>query len=207
LAGAASMSMEEPKKPQNAYWIWLSDNRAAIQKEVGGGSIGAVGKAAGEKWKGMPAAQKAPYEKKAADAKKAYEKAMEEFKAQGGVAGSRRKEKADAKTNLLDKRAKKRARLERDADKPKRPPAAYWLWLGENRAALTKEAGTGAAPAVAKLAGEKWKKLDAKLKAPFEKQAAEKKAEYDKAVKEYKAKKGAAADDDDDDDDDEVEEQ
>merc|ERR1719384_2738879 len=68
----------------------------------------------------MSAAQKAPYEKKATDAKKAYEKAMEEFKAQGGVAGGRRKEKA--------------------ADKPKKPPSSYWLWLGENRAALVKEA-------------------------------------------------------------------
>merc|ERR1719266_2251785 len=56
----------------------------------------------------MSAAQKAPYEKKAADAKKAYEKAMEEFKAKGGVAGSRRKEKAEAKKELLDKRANKR---------------------------------------------------------------------------------------------------
>merc|ERR1719210_1263520 len=107
----------------------------------------------------MSAAQKAPYEKKAADAKQAYEKAMEEFKAQGGVAGSRRKEKADAKKDLLDKRAKKRARQERDADKPKKPPRAYWLWLGENRTALVEEAGTGLGSAVAKLGGEKWKKL------------------------------------------------
>merc|ERR1719493_301536 len=54
----------------------------------------------------MSAAEKAPYEKKAADARSAYEKALEEFKAQGGVAGSRRKEKADAKKELLDKREK-----------------------------------------------------------------------------------------------------
>merc|ERR550525_754972 len=53
----------------------------------------------------MPAAQKAPYEKKAADAKSAYEKAMEQFKAQGGVAGSRRKEKADAKKALEEFKA------------------------------------------------------------------------------------------------------
>merc|ERR1719346_257505 len=105
----------------------------------------------------MSAEQKAPYEKKAADAKKAYEKAMEEFKAQGGVAGSRRKEKADARKDLLDRRAKKRARQERDADKPKKPQTAYWLWLAENRAALVKEAGTSLAPAIAKLGGEKWK--------------------------------------------------
>merc|ERR1711862_890634 len=91
---------------------------------------------------------------------------------------------------------------ERDADKPKRPQTPYWLWLGENRAALVKEAGTANVAAVAKLGGEKWKTLSAKLKAPFEKQAAEQKAEYDKALKEYKEKKGAAADDDDDEDDD-----
>merc|ERR1712087_675932 len=131
----------------------------------------------------------------------------EEFKAQGGMAGSRRKEKADARSDLLEKRAKKRARQERDADKPKRPQTAYWLWLGENRAALVKEAGTAHVPVVGKLGGEKWKSLSAKLKAPFEKRAAEQKAEYDKALKEYKEKKGAAADDDDEDDDDEVEEQ
>merc|ERR1719195_1631453 len=139
----------------------------------------------------MSAAQKAPYEKKAADAKQAYEKAIEEFKAQGGVTGSGRKE-------LLDKRAKKRARQERDADKPKKPQTAYWLWLAENRAALAKEAGTAAGPAVAKLGGERWKNLDAKLKAPFEK-----KAEYDKALKEYKEKRGAAVDDDEAEEDDE----
>merc|ERR1740123_2019532 len=137
----------------------------------------------------MAAAQKAPYEKKAADAKKAFEKALEEFKAQGGVAGSRRKEKADARKDLLDKREKKRARQERNADKPKRPQTAFWLWLGENRAALANEAGTGAGPAVAKLGSEKWKTLDAKLKAPFEKRAAGRRAKYDKALKEYKEKK------------------
>jgi len=192
----ASVGMEEPRKPQNAYWMWLSDSRAAILKEVGDGSVTAVGKAAGEKWKAMSAAEKAPYEKKAADAKKAFEQALEEFKAQGGVAGSRRKEKADAKKDLLDKRAKKRARQERNADKPKRPQTAFWLWLGENRAALANEAGSGSGPAVGKLGSERWKSLDAKLKAPFEKQAAEKKAEYDKALKEYKEKKGITADDD-----------
>merc|ERR1719512_399279 len=119
----------------------------------------------------MTAAQKAPYEKRAADAKQAFEKALEEFKAQGGVAGSRRKEKADARKELLDKRAKKRARLERDADKPKRPTSAYWLWLSDNRATLAKEAGSAKGSDVAKLAGERWGKLDAKLRAPYEKQA------------------------------------
>merc|ERR1719512_657436 len=148
----------------------------------------------------MTAAQKAPYEKRAADAKQAFEKALEQFKAQGGVAGSRRKEKADARKDLLDRRAKKRARLERDADKPKRPPSAYWLWLSDSRTALAKEVGSTKGSDVAKLAGEKWSRLDAKEKAPYEKQAAEKKAAYDEALKEYKKKHGAGADEEDEED-------
>merc|ERR1719401_341444 len=91
----------------------------------------------------MTAAQKAPWEKKGAELKTAYEKAIEEFKAKGGVVGGRRREKAEAKREILDKRAAKRARRERDADKPKKPPSAYWLWLTDNRPALTKEAGAG----------------------------------------------------------------
>merc|ERR1719323_1961059 len=130
---------------------------------------------------------------------------MEEFKAKGGVAGAKKREKADAKKDLMEKRAKKRARQERDADKPKKPPTGYWIWLGEKRSELVKEAGTAKGPVVAKLGGEKWKAMDAKQKAPFEKIAAEKRAEYEKALKEYKEKKGEAADDDEEEDEDEEE--
>ncbi|KAL9139114.1 DNA binding domain [Amphidinium carterae] len=64
----------------------------------------------------------------------------------------------------------------------KKPPTAYWLWLEKNRAAISEEAGTKKPPIVAKLAGEKWKALPEKEKKPFEKVAAEKKAEYDAAI-------------------------
>merc|ERR1719461_1836198 len=118
---------------------------------------------------------------------------MEEFKAKGGVAGAKKRERADAKKDLMEKRAKK-------------PPTGYWIWLGENRSELVKEAGTAKGPVVAKLGGEKWKAMDAKQKAPFEKIAAQKRAEYEKALKEYKEKKGEAADDDEEQDEDEEEE-
>merc|ERR1719343_726985 len=157
----------------------------------------------------MSASQKAPWDKKAAELKKAYERLMEEFKAQGGVAGSARREKAESKRELQDKRAKKRARQEANADKPKKPPSAFWLYLSDNRAAFAKEAGTASGPAVAKLGSEKWKNIDKKTEAIYQKQAAEKKAEYDRAMKEYKEKKGAEVDDEEEEaeEDDDVEEQ
>merc|ERR1711920_164876 len=143
----------------------------------------------------MSDAQKAPSEQKAAALKAAYEKDLEAFKAQGGVAGKRRQEKKEAKQELAAKRAKK---ADRDPNKPKKPQTSYWLWLGENRASLSKEAG-GDVTKVSKLAGERWKVLPEKAKAPFDKKAAELKAVYDKALAEYKKTAGDAGGDDDDD--------
>merc|ERR1711920_974766 len=125
--------------------------------------------------------------KKAKDAKAAYESALEKFKAGGGVVGKRRQEKADAKR---EKEGGKRRKRAKDPNAPKKPQTAYWLWLSENREKMFKEVGTKDITAVGKLAGERWKALDAKLKVPFEKKA--------KDLKEYKASKGDAAGDDED---------
>merc|ERR1719254_171892 len=143
----------------------------------------------------MTAEQKAPYEKKAEAAKAAYEKAMEEFKAQGGVAGKRRQEKAEAKREKAGKRARK---ANKDPNMPKKPQTAYWLWLTDNRPALIKElGGTNDVTKVSKLGGERWGALSDKAKAPFLKKAAELKAVYDKAMVEYKKTAGANEDEDD----------
>jgi len=194
----------EPSKPQNAYWLWLGDNRAALTKEAGSAKGPVVGKLAGEKWKAMSAAQKAPYEKKAGTAKAEYEKAMEKFVAAGGVKGKRRAEKAEKKKSRDDKKARKEARKASGA--PSRPQNAYWLWLGDNREALTKEAGSAKGPVVGKLAGEKWKVLSAAAKAPYEKKAAALKAEYEKALEEWKKNAPAEEEDEDEEDDGEEEE-
>merc|ERR1719189_1688453 len=130
--------------------------------------------------------EKAPYERKANDAKAAYESALEKFKAGGGVVGKRRQEKADAKR---EKEGGKRRRRSKDPNAPKKPQTAFWLWMSENRETLTKELGTKDVAAVGKLAGERWTALDAKLKVPFEKKAKTLKEAYDKALKEYKAAK------------------
>merc|ERR1712176_1669469 len=90
---------------------------------------------------------------------------------------------------------------EKDPNAPKKPQSAYWIWLGENRPALMKQVGGKDVTQVSKLAGEKWKALDAKLKAPFEKKAKDLKDAYDKALKEYKATKGDAAGEEDEEDD------
>jgi len=184
-----AVELNEPSKPQNAYWIWLSEHRDAITKEAGSSKGSDVGKLAGTKWKAMAANAKAPYEKQAAEKKSAYEKAMEEFKANGGVAGKRRQEKAAAKKDRVDKKAKKEAR--KNSDRPTKPQTAYFLWVNaEGRTAAQKELGTNNIGPIGKHCGEVWKAMSAAKKAPYEKEAAEKKAAYDELFAEWKTKQG-----------------
>jgi len=190
--------VEEPKKPPNAYWIWLGENRDSLTKEAGSAKGPVVGKFAGEKWKAMSAAARKPFEDRAAELKSAYGTAMEEFKNAGGQVGKRRLEKKEAKEGKQVKVARKaKNEAEKASGKPSRPQNAYWMWLGENREALTKEAGSGAGSVVGKLAGEKWKALSAAVKKPFEDKAAVLKAAYDKALAEWKESNGGGEEDED----------
>jgi len=200
--------LQEPSRPQNSYWIWLSEHREELAKEAGSGKGSVVGKLAGEKWKVLSANAKKPYEEMAAKKKADYEKAMEEFKAAGGQAGKRRQEKAALKTTRADKKAKKEDR--KNSGKPAKPPAAYFAWLNaEGREAAQRELGTKALGVVTKAAAERWKTLSAAKKQPYEKAAAESKAKYDAAMQEWRAQqtnKENAADGDEEEEEAEAEE-
>merc|ERR1719221_323855 len=151
--------------------------------EAGSAKGPVVGKLAGEKWKAMSAVARKPFQDRAAKLKSAYDTAMEEFKNAGGQVGKRRLEKKEAKNEA-----------EKASGKPSRPQNAYWMWLGENRVALVKEAGSAAGSVVGKLGGEKWKALSAAAKKPFEDKAAVLKAAYDKALAEWKESNGGGED-------------
>jgi high mobility group protein B3 len=189
----------EPSKPQNSYWLWLGENREKIAKELGSVKGSEVGKLAGQRWKAMPEAAKKPFEARAAELKKDYEKQMEAFLAAGGVKGKRRAEKAEAKaakTGRGEKKARKEARA--SSGQPKKPQTAYFLYLNDNREAIQKELGSKALPQVTKLAAERWKALGEAQKKPYEAKAAAAKAEYEKAMAEWKEKQGEGEDEEED---------
>ena len=163
--------------------LYLADNRERFQKEAGNKSGASVSRLAGKKWKAATEAVKQPYKDKAAKLKEEYDAAMYKFKADGGVPGKRRADKAAANQ---DTEGGKRAKKEKDQNKPKKPQNSYWFWLRENRADLTKEAGGGGVAKVAKLAGEKWSALLESEKALFQKKALAARTDYEKAMAEYK---------------------
>eukprot|EP00747_Dinoflagellata_sp_TGD_P186233 gnl/TRDRNA2_/TRDRNA2_43159_c0_seq1.p1 gnl/TRDRNA2_/TRDRNA2_43159_c0~~gnl/TRDRNA2_/TRDRNA2_43159_c0_seq1.p1 ORF type:complete len:202 (+),score=86.44 gnl/TRDRNA2_/TRDRNA2_43159_c0_seq1:82-687(+) len=201
------MALVQPTKPQNAYWIYLAENRAEFQKKVPAGSkASAVAKLAGEKWKTMTEKEKAPFNKKAECLKAQYEKDLAAFKAKGGVM---KKRGCDEDGNPKKGKKGKTGKKEKDPNKPKKPAGgAYGVFLSENRDKIKAALPAGhKITDVTKAAGAKFKALSDKEKAPYEKKYQALKAAYEKAMKSYKPPAGAAEDEEDDDEDEDEDEE
>eukprot|EP00929_Paragymnodinium_shiwhaense_P055197 TRINITY_DN2767_c2_g2_i1.p1 TRINITY_DN2767_c2_g2~~TRINITY_DN2767_c2_g2_i1.p1 ORF type:complete len:236 (-),score=97.72 TRINITY_DN2767_c2_g2_i1:238-879(-) len=199
------MALTQPKKPVGgAYGIFLSENRPKFAKATTGQPVSAVTKMAGEEWKKLSAADKKPYEAKAADAKKAYDKALEAFLAGGGVVEKGARAKATEKRKAKeDKKAKK------DPNAPKKPAGGgYGRFLAEKRPDIVKSLPAGhKITDVSKKAGEMWKSLSEKEKKPFEESYQKLLATYKTALEEYKKSKGEEGGNDEDEEDEEEEEE
>ncbi|XP_064461174.1 FACT complex subunit SSRP1-like [Ornithodoros turicata] len=79
----------------------------------------------------------------------------------------------------------RRKKKERDANMPKRPASAYFLWLNESREKIKQDNPGITITEISKKAGELWKTVEDKSK--YEKQAAAAAAEYKAAMATYKA--------------------
>ncbi|XP_020248415.1 HMG1/2-like protein [Asparagus officinalis] len=67
----------KPKRPPSAFFIFMEEFRKQFkEKNPNNKQVSVVGKAAGDKWKSLSAAEKAPYEAKAAKRKADYNKTM-----------------------------------------------------------------------------------------------------------------------------------
>eukprot|EP00747_Dinoflagellata_sp_TGD_P108219 gnl/TRDRNA2_/TRDRNA2_170350_c0_seq1.p1 gnl/TRDRNA2_/TRDRNA2_170350_c0~~gnl/TRDRNA2_/TRDRNA2_170350_c0_seq1.p1 ORF type:complete len:231 (+),score=91.89 gnl/TRDRNA2_/TRDRNA2_170350_c0_seq1:78-770(+) len=166
------------KRPKSSYFLWLDDNRAKIVAKIGSAKGPDVSKQAGQMWKALSDAEKAPYEKKAQAAKDAHKKFLDTDAGKAAKAGL----KGEAEAKKCGMKAEEHQAAVETASKVKKPVSAYWLWLGDNRAGIIAKLGTGNVSAVGKKAGEMWKALKPAEKEPFEKKAAALKAEYDKFV-------------------------
>ena len=70
----------KPKRAMVAFMYFSIDQRPEVQKANPTLKIAEISKILGEKWRGMSAAQKAKYDKKAAADKARYEKEMADYK-------------------------------------------------------------------------------------------------------------------------------
>mmetsp|Transcript_74292 Transcript_74292/g.206363 ORF Transcript_74292/g.206363 Transcript_74292/m.206363 type:complete len:202 (+) Transcript_74292:76-681(+) len=180
-----AVELKQPPKPQNSYWLWLTDNRGRLTRELGNGKVAEVGKLAGQKWKALSAREKKPYEEKAARLRAAHGKAMTKFLAQGGKVVKRNTlEERAAKAKLQAKKAKRAALIA--SGRPLKPQNPYCIWIKENRDILSREAGSSTLVGICKVAGNKWRALTEAEKRPFEAKAARLKARYARDMEKWR---------------------
>lgn len=173
----------QPKKPAGgAYGQFTSEKRAEFMEQCKGKPACEVSKLAGVAWKKLTPEQQAPYQLKYEAAKKKFEEDMAAFLAAGGV-----KQKGTMALRAEKRKAKEgKKKKEKDPNAPKKPVGgAYGCYLAKHREAITKECAGKPVTEISKLAGERWKKLTAAEKEPFEKEYAAKNEEYKKAMESY----------------------
>ncbi|XP_042473950.1 HMG1/2-like protein isoform X1 [Zingiber officinale] len=99
--------------------------------------------------------------------------------------------KADSKLAVKkgSERASKKPRntkAEKDPNKPKRPPSAFFVFMEEFRKTFKeKHPNNKSVAVVGKAGGDKWKSLSEEDKAPYVTKAAKLKAEYTKKIATY----------------------
>jgi len=136
----------------------------------------------GALWKEISAAARAPYDKKAADEKEAYEKFIATDEGKKALV-EKKSAQADVKADKNKRLCKAAVKaVEKDAAL-KKPVSSYWLWLSDNREKIVKAlGGKGSVTDVSKKGGEMWKALSEKDKLPYDKKAKEQKEAYEKYI-------------------------
>nr|BCX99744.1 high mobility group B protein 3 [Zostera marina] len=97
--------------------------------------------------------------------------------------------KSCRKTNNSLVARKKPLKKDKDPNKPKRPPSAFFVFMEEFRVTFKeKNPKNKSVAVVGKAGGEKWKSFSESEKAPFIAKAEKRKVEYNKAMTLYNKK-------------------
>jgi hypothetical protein len=186
----------KPKKAASAYFIWMGEcgRQEIITKQFNGdkSKVTLIMKACGAAWSAMSEADKKPWNEKAEKDKLRHAKEMESY--------------VPSESSGPVKKKGKKGKKEKDPNKPKRNLSGYFFFINEARPEIVRvdlKGDKSKVAAVSKIAGEKWKAMDAKAKEKYEQLAAKDKERYAKEMAEYKAKNGGDDDDDDDEEDEE----
>ncbi|KAK2979989.1 hypothetical protein RJ640_020015 [Escallonia rubra] len=115
--GKAAKDPNKPKRPPSAFFVFLEEFRKTFKKDNPTvKAVSAVGKAGGEKWKSMTAAEKAPYEAKAAKRKTEYQKVMSAYEKKQESVADDGDEESDKSKSEVDEESGQESEEEEDDD-------------------------------------------------------------------------------------------
>ena len=157
---------EQPKKPANPYFLYLEEHRSLFVQKASGNYKQGVSLASAA-WKGLPEADKAPYEERARALKEKYELDMKAFEEAGGEK-KKRKNKHDSADGADSPKAKL-AKTDKDPNAPKKPIGRADGCFVESRfPELIKQIITKPVSEVSRAASDEWKDMSDVAKTPYE---------------------------------------
>lgn len=160
---------KDPSKPRgrlSAYMYFGQTLRPALRQQHPEASVTELAKLIGQKWRELSDDDKKPYEDLAEQDKERYRREMENYVPTPGY-----------------ERKKKR----RNADQPKKPLSAFFLYSAKRRPDLKVKNPEMKLGDFAKVIGSEWREMTDDDKKPFADSAAILKEEYVKAMETYKA--------------------
>lgn len=160
--GKREKDPNRPKRPTSAYFYYAAKCREDnAKKGIKITRVADFTKEVSAKWNGLAAKDKEPYEKLAAKDKQRYD--LEKANYTGGKV--------------------------KDANKPKRPQTAYFLFLADFRVKMKGKIKVHKEVLVA--AGEAWKALSDTDRKPYNLGAVKEKEKYEERMAEYRKTGGA----------------
>jgi hypothetical protein len=158
-----------------AFFCYSQKRREEMKKEGVKMAVTEQTKKFSEEWKKMDVSEKKPFEEKAVEDKKRYEKEM---------AGYTPPEKESDSSSSDDGPKKKKAK--KDPNAPKRAMNAYMYFMQDQRAAVKEKNPKLTNKELLSELGAEWKKLSDKDKEPYNQKAADDKTRYQNEMKKYK---------------------
>jgi len=177
-----------PKRPQSAYFLYLSERRTQLKTSDPDKKVTEVSKLIGQEWKKLTDEAKKPYAAKAIEEKTKYDNKLEEYQKSSQYREYQEQLKTMDGSDDEDNEptTKKRTKRLKDTNAPKKPQSAYFFFLGERRPQVKKEHPDQKITEIAKTLGAEWRELSASEKKKWEEKAAVAKAEYEKKLEAYK---------------------
>jgi len=173
-----------PKKNLSAYFIFTNERRAALKAQYPEKKLTALTTLMAGEWKAMDADKKKAFQDRAAEQKKEFVAAMDEYKKTENFAKHQEALTAwkQAAKLTADKKAGKKPK---DPNAPKKPATAYFLFAAGIRKEVSEANPEMKITEIAKLIGQKWKETSDAAKKPFQEEAVRLKEAHKERMAEY----------------------
>lgn len=174
--GKKAKDPNKPKRNMSAFFLYSNANRSRVKEENPEVPFGQIAKILSAEYKGLPAKERAKWDKKAEKDKERYQREMANYvppsddsDSEGGGGGRKPKKK------------------KKDPNAPKRNQSAFFIYSNEVRPRVREENPDASFGNIAKIISAEFKSLTPSQRARYDQLAADDKERYQREMVSYRA--------------------